>query len=92
MVFEDPLYTVRDQVFYPPADPTYDIAPVTSSHPQSSTLATYADLSIYGIDDDAMSTYERFLGPAVPPPASGLERTSSSTSDLDYFSDDYLET
>ena len=88
-MFEDPIYTVRDQVFYPSADPTYDITPVTSSHPQSSSLATYGDLSIYGMDNDAMSTYERFLGPTVPPPASGLERTYSEISDdLDYFSDD----
>ena len=88
VVFEEPIYSVQDQVFYPPADPTYDIASVTSSHPQSSSLHldTYGDVSIYGMDNGAMSTYDTLLGPSVPPPTS--EQTSSGMSDLEDFSDD----
>lgn len=86
VVFEDPIYTVQDQVFYPSADPIYDIEPLTSSHPRSSSLGTYEDFSMYDTDDDEMSPCESFLGPTVPPPAPGLEQTSSE-SDLDYFSD-----
>lgn len=88
VVFEEPIYTVQDQVFYPPADSTYDIAPVTSSHPQSSSLGTYGDMSMYGLDDSGMSTYDALLGPPVPPPTSGLGQTYSTLSDLEDFSDD----
>ena len=89
VVFEEPIYTMQDQVYFPAADmsePTYDaIAPVTSSHPQSSSLGAYGDMSMYG--DSGMSAYDSLLGPSVPPPASELTQTYSAMSDLD-FSDD----
>ena len=90
MVFKEPIYTVQDQVFYPAPDPSnYGISPVTSSHPQSSSIGTYGDMSIYGMRGGGMSTFDALLGPSVPPPTSGLEEPSSSTSDLeDFYSDD----
>ena len=81
MVFKEPIYTVQDQVIYPPGDPTYGIVPVTSSHPQSSSLGAYGDMSMYGVNDGNMSSYDSLLGQAVPPP----ERTYSDMSDLDEF-------
>ena len=74
VLLEEPIYTVREQVFYPPAD----IAPVTSSHPQSTSLRMYG----------GMSTYDSLLGPPVPPPSSGLRQTYSAMSELEDSSDD----
>ena len=89
MVIEEPLYTIQKQVlapvYYRTTDPVYDIVPVTSSHPQSSSLGAYGDMSIYG---NGMSTYGTMLGQPVPPPTPGLNRTYSATSDLEFFSDD----
>ncbi|KAL9984229.1 hypothetical protein ACROYT_G006502 [Oculina patagonica] len=118
LLFQEPIYTTRDQVFYPPADTLYDIAPVTSSHPQSSSLGSskasfyppadtlyditpvtsshpqssslgrYGDMSMYDMDGGDRSYYNPLLGPAVPPPSSGLRQTYSAMSELDYSSDD----
>ena len=88
VLFEEPIYTVQDQVFYPPADTSYDIAPVTSSHPQSSSLGTYGDMTMYDVDGSGISTFDTLLGPPVPPPTSALGPTYSAMSDLEDFSDD----
>ncbi len=88
VLFEEPIFNVPDQVFYPPADISYDIAPVTSSHPQSSSLGTYGDMPMYDMDSISMSDYDPLLGPPVPPPTSGLRQTYSAMSDLEDFSDD----
>ena len=73
MVIEEPLYTIQkqvlDPVYYPTTDPVYDIAPVTSSHPQSSSLGAYGDMSMFG---NGMSIYGTMLGPPVPPPTPGF--------------------
>ena len=73
VVIEEPLYTIQkqvlDPVYYPTTDPVYDIAPVTSSHPQSSSLGEYGDMSMYG---NGMSIYGTMLGPPVPPPTPGF--------------------
>ncbi|KAL9984235.1 hypothetical protein ACROYT_G006508 [Oculina patagonica] len=88
VLFQEPIFTVPDQVFYPPADTSYDIAPVTSSHPQSSSLGTYGDMPMYDMDSISMSDYDPLLGPPVPPPTSGLRQTYSAVSELEDFSDD----
>jgi len=85
VVFEEPIYTVQDQVFYPPADLSYDIAPVTGSHPQPSSLGAYGDMSMYGVDDNDMSSYDSLLGQPVPPP----EGTYSDMDGLEEFYSDY---
>ena len=89
VVIEKPVYTVQKQViepvYYPTTDPVFDIAPVTSSHPQSSSLGAYGDMSMYG---NGMSTYGTMLGAPVPPPTQELNRTYSASSDLEFLSDD----
>lgn len=84
VLFEEPIYAIQEPVFYPAPDPTYDIAPVTSSHPQSSSLGTYGDMSIYG---SGISTYDSIIGPPVPPPTSTLKGTYSEISE-EFYSDD----
>ena len=86
LMFKEPLYTVQDQVFYPSSDRTYGIVPVTSSHPQSSSLGTYGDMSMYGGITGGMSRYDALHGPSVSPP----ERIYNEMSDHEEFdSDDY---
>lgn len=86
MFQEEPIYTMQDQVYHPTADPTYDIAPVASSHPHSSSLGGYGNMSMYGT---GMSNYESLIGPPVPPPTPGLKETYGAISDDDeFFSDD----
>lgn len=85
VVFKEPIYTVQDQVIYSPADPTYGMVPVTSSHPQSSSLGAYGNMSMYGVNDGNMSSYDSLLGQPVPPP----ERTYSDMSGLDGFYDSF---
>ena len=63
VLFQEPLYSMQDQVFYPAATPGYDITAVTSSHPQSSTLGAYDNMSMYSVGmPTVMSNYD-LLGP-----------------------------
>ena len=78
VLFQEPLYPMQDQVFYPAATPGYDITAVTSSHPQSSTLGAYDNMSMYSVGmPTVMSNYD-LLGPSVPPPTSELKETHSA--------------
>jgi len=98
VVFEEPIYTVQDQVFYPPAGPSYNIAPVTSSNPQSSGLNAYGDMSMYGlndtygdmpmygVNDGDTSSYESLLDQPVPPPEPAYNEMSGLE---EFYSDDY---
>ena len=87
---ESPFYTVENEVIYTADDPIYqtyedinkNIRPVTSSHPQSSSLGLYKGLSSYGCVIPAS-----LIGPPVPPPN---KYSNASTSDTEYYSD-YFE-
>jgi len=86
LMYKEPVYTVQDHVFYPSADRTYGIVPVTSSHPQSSSLGAYGDMSMYDGNNRGMSRYDALHCSSVSPP----EQTYNEMSDLEeFYSDDY---
>ena len=92
VLLEEPVYSVKEQVFYPPTKTSYGIAPVTSSYPQPTSLDAYRDVSMHDVDGGGMSAYDSLLGQPVPPPSSGLRQTNSAISELEDSSDDWRRT
>ena len=77
VLFEEPMYTMQEQPVY------YPTTPVTSSHPQSSSLGAYGDM--YG---GGIPAFDSMLGAPVPPPSHQLKGTYSAMMDLEFLSDD----